>query len=1047
MHRFNLSAWAVAHPALILFLIVMFGAAGLLSYRSLGRAEDPSFTIKVAVVTTMWPGATAAEMQAQVADPIEKKLQELPYFDKVTTYTKPAFTAMQVAFKDNTPAREVPELFYQLRKKIRDIKDDLPAGLIGPSINDEYGDVDSILYMLTAQGADYAQMKKVAEALRQRLLKVKDVTKVNLYGTQDEKIYVEFSNAKLATLGITTDQIFQSLARQNAVVPAGIVETSAQRVPLRVTGALDGAKAVAETPVEANGRVFRLGDIATVSHGYVDPPDFQVRQEGKNAIGIGVVMAKGANILELGPAISSATADFMASVPRGFELEQIADQPAVVENAVGEFVHSFIEALAIVLFVSFLALGWRTGIVVALSVPLVLAIVFLVMNAMGLDLHRITLGALIIALGLLVDDAIIAVEMMVVKMEQGWDRIRAASFAWESTAFPMLTGTLVTAAGFLPIGFANSSVGEYAGGIFWVVAISLVASWLVAVVFTPYIGVNLLSNLRKRGSKHDPHAIYETRIYRILRRLIEWCVERRVVVVLATIGVFVLSIVGFGHVQQQFFPLSERPELFFQLRLPEGTAFGATLESVRKAEALLKDDRDISTYTAYIGRGSPRFWLGLNPQLPDESFAEIVIVSKDVEARERIKARIEKAVADGALSEARVRVDRFNFGPPVGFPVQFRVIGPDTKKVRDIAYRVREVMRANNQVVDPHLDWNEQSPYLKLVVDQDRVRALGMTPQDISKSLSMLLSGVPITTVRDGIEKVEVVARAVPAERLDLSHIGDLAIYSRNGVAVPLSQIAKVEYSHEEPILWRINRDMAITVRADVVDGVQPPDVTNAIWPELKSIRDSLEPAYRIEIGGAIEESQKGNASIFVLFPVMIAAMLTLLMIQLQSISRLILVFLTAPLGIIGASLGLNVADKPFGFVALLGLIALAGMIMRNAVILVDQIESDVDQGLSRREAIVEATVRRARPVVLTAMAAILAMIPLSRSAFWGPMAITIMGGLFVATFLTLLFLPSLYALWYRKRLGEQGGGAVGLPDSSGHLQPLAAAPFAVAAE
>ena len=1047
MHRFNLSAWAVAHPALILFLIVMFGAAGLLSYRSLGRAEDPSFTIKVAVVTTMWPGATAAEMQAQVADPIEKKLQELPYFDKVTTYTKPAFTAMQVAFKDNTPAREVPELFYQLRKKINDIKDDLPAGLIGPSVNDEYGDVDSILYMLTAQGADYAQMKKVAEALRQRLLKVKHVTKVNLYGTQDEKIFVEFSNAKLATLGITTDQIFQSLARQNAVVPAGIVETSAQRVPLRVTGALDGAKAVAETPVEANGRVFRLGDIAAVSHGYVDPPDFQVQQEGKPAIGIGVVMAKGANILELGPAVSSATADFMASVPRGFELEQIADQPAVVEHAVGEFVHSFIEALAIVLFVSFLALGWRTGIVVALSVPLVLAIVFLVMNAMDLDLHRITLGALIIALGLLVDDAIIAVEMMVVKMEQGWDRIRAASFAWESTAFPMLTGTLVTAAGFLPIGFANSSVGEYAGGIFWVVAISLVASWLVAVVFTPYIGVNLLSNLQRRGSKHDPHAIYETRIYRVLRRLIEWCVERRVVVVLATIGVFALSIVGFGHVQQQFFPLSERPELFFQLRLPEGTAFGATLESVRKAEALLKDDQDISTYTAYIGRGSPRFWLGLNPQLPDESFAEIVIVSKDVEARERIKARIEKAVADGALSEARVRVDRFNFGPPVGFPVQFRVIGPDTKKVRDIAYRVREVMRANNQVVDPHLDWNEQSPYLKLVVDQDRVRALGMTPQDISKSLSMLLSGVPITTVRDGIEKVEVVARAVPAERLDLSHIGDLAIYSRNGVAVPLSQIAKVEYSHEEPILWRINRDMAITVRADVVDGVQPPDVTNAIWPKLKSIRDSLEPAYRIEIGGAIEESQKGNASIFVLFPAMIATMLTLLMIQLQSISRLVLVFLTAPLGIIGASLGLNVANKPFGFVALLGLIALAGMIMRNAVILVDQIESDVDQGLSRREAIVEATVRRARPVVLTAMAAILAMIPLSRSAFWGPMAITIMGGLFVATFLTLLFLPSLYALWYRKRLGEQGGGPVGLPDSSGHLQPLAAAPFAVAAE
>ena len=1043
MRRFNLSAWAVAHPALILFLVVMISVAGLLSYRSLGRAEDPSFTIKVVVVTAMWPGATAAEMQTQVADPIEKKLQELPYFDKVTTYTKPAFTAMQVAFKDNTPARDVPQLFYQLRKKIGDIKDDLPAGVTNLSINDEYGDVDSILYMLTADGADYAQMKKVAEALRQRLLKVKDVTKINLYGTQDEKIYVEFSHAKLATLGITTDQIFQSLARQNAVVSAGIVEAGAQRVPLRVTGALDSAKAVAETPVEANGRVFRLGDIATVTHGFVDPPKFQVRQKDKPAIGIVVVMAKGANILDLGPAVNKATADFMASVPHGFDLEQIADQPAVVEHAVGEFVHSFIEALAIVLFVSFLALGWRTGIVVALSVPLVLAIVFVVMNSIGQDLHRITLGALIIALGLLVDDAIIAVEMMVVKIEQGWDRVRAASFAWESTAFPMLTGTLVTAAGFLPIGFANSSVGEYAGGIFWVVAISLVASWIVAVVFTPYLGVKLLPNLKRLGHKHDPHAIYETRVYRALRRLIEWCVRRRVVVVLATVGIFVLSIAAFGRVQQQFFPLSERPELFFQLRLPAGTAFGTTLETVKKAESLLKDDKGISTYTAYVGQGSPRFWLGLNPQLPNESFAEIVILSKDVEARERIKARIEKAVGNGALSEARVRVDRFNFGPPVGFPVQFRVIGPDTNKVRDIAYRVRDVMRGDHQVVDPHLDWNEQSPYLKLVVDQDRVRALGMTPQDISKSLGMLLSGVAITTVRDGVEKVEVVARAVPAERLDLAHIGDLSLYSRNGVVVPLSQIAKVEYSHEEPILWRINRDMAITVRADVVDGVQPPDATNAIWPKLQSIRDSLDPAYRIEIGGAIEESEKGNVSIYVLFPVMIGVMLTLLMVQLQSISRLILVFLTAPLGIIGASLGLNVANKPFGFVALLGLIALAGMIMRNAVILVDQIESDVVQGLTRREAIVEATVRRARPVILTAMAAILAMIPLSRSAFWGPMAITIMGGLFVATFLTLLFLPSLYALWYRKRLDERGSEV----SVSEGMQPSAAFPLAVAAE
>ena len=1021
MKRFNLSAWAVSHPSLVLFLIIALGAAGLFSYQRLGRAEDPFFTVKVVNVSAIWPGATAAEMQTQVADPIEKKLQELPYFEKVQTYSKPAFTAMQVTFRDSTPPRDVPYLFYLLRKKLVDVQGQLPSGLLGPVVNDEFSDVDSILYMMTSDGADYAQLKKAAEGMRQRLLKVPGVTKVDLYGTQDEKIYVEFSHAKLATLGITPQALFDSLAKQNNVVPAGTVETSSQRVPLRVTGALDGVKAVAETPVESNGRVFRLGDIATVTHGFADPPSFVVRQEGKPAIGIGVVTEKGANILKLGQDVGTATADFMKAVPQGINVDRIADQPEVVEHAVSEFVHSFIEALAIVLFVSFVALGWRTGIVVAMSVPLVLAIVFIVMNAMSLDLHRITLGALIIALGLLVDDAIIAVEMMVVKMEQGWDRFRAASFAWESTAFPMLTGTLVTAAGFLPIGFANSAVGEYAGGIFWIVAIALVASWFVAVIFTPYIGVKLLPNISVSHG-HDPHAIYETRFYRLLRSMIQWCVSHRLTVVLSTVGIFVASIIAFGHVQQQFFPLSERPELFLQLRLPEGTAFNVTEKSVKKAESLLKGDQDIATYTSYVGQGSPRFWLGLNPQLPNEAFAEIVIVAKNVEARERIKARIEKAVDDGVMSEARVRVDRFNFGPPVGFPVQFRVIGPDPQMVREIAYKVRDVVKENKNIKDPQLDWNEQSPYLKLVVDQDRARALGLTPQDVSQALSMLISGAPVTTVRDGIEKVEVVARAVPSERLDLAHVGDLTVTSRNGVAVPLQQIAKIEYAHEEPILWRRNRDMAITVRGDVVDGVQAPDVTNQIWPRLKDIRDHLEPAYRIEPGGAFEESAKGNASIFVLFPMMVIVMLTLLMIQLQSFSRLALVFLTAPLGIVGASLGLNVASQPFGFVALLGLIALAGMIMRNTVILVDQIETDVAHGLTRREAIVEATVRRARPVVLTAIAAILARIPLSRSAFWGPMAITIMGGLFVATFLTLLYLPGLYALWFRKSLEESGG-------------------------
>jgi len=1046
MKRFNLSGWAVSHPSLILFLVIALGVAGFFSYQKLGRAEDPSFTIKVVNVSAIWPGATAAEMQSQVADPIEKKMQELPYFEKVETYSKPGFTAMQVTFRDSTPPKEVPYLFYLLRKKLVDVQGELPANLLGPVVNDEFSDVDSILYMMTGDGADYAQLKKTAEGLRQRLLKVPGVTKVDLYGVQDQKIFVEFSHAKLATIGVTPQALFDSIAKQNNVTPAGTVETSAQRVPLRVTGALDGVKAVAETPVESNGRVFRLGDIATVSRGFADPPSFVVRQKGQSALGIGVVTAKGANILELGKDVTGAVDEFMTAVPQGINVEQIADQPKVVEHAVSEFVHSFIEALAIVLFVSFVALGWRTGIVVALSVPLVLAIVFIVMNALSLDLHRITLGALIIALGLLVDDAIIAVEMMVVKMEQGWDRVRAASFAWESTAFPMLTGTLVTAAGFLPIGFANSAVGEYAGGIFWIVAIALVASWFVAVIFTPYIGVKLLPNITVQHN-HDPHAVYETRLYRVLRRMVQWCVEHRITVVTATVGVFAVSIVAFGHVQQQFFPLSERPELFLQLRLPEGTAIGVTSKAVRDAEALLKDDQDIATYTAYIGQGSPRFWLGLNPQLPNEAFAEIVIVSKDVEARERIKARLETAVNDGALNEARVRVDRFNFGPPVGFPVQFRVIGPDPNVVRDIAYRVRDVVRQNDKVRDPQLNWNEQSPYLRLVVDQDRARALGLTPQDVSQALSMLISGQPVTTVRDGIEKVSVVARAVPSERLDLGHVGDLTVTSRNGIAVPLSQIANLEYAHEEPILWRRNRDMAITVRADVADGVQAPDVTSQIWPRLKEIRDSLDPAYRIEAGGAFEESAKGNASIFVLFPLMVLVMLTLLMIQLQSFSRLILVFLTAPLGLVGASLGLNVANAPFGFVALLGLIALAGMIMRNTVILVDQIETDVSHGMSRKQAIVEATVRRARPVVLTALAAILAMIPLSRSAFWGPMAITIMGGLFVATFLTLLYLPGLYALWFRKSLEERGPFEQVDPAMPHDGAPLPAFPLAEAAE
>lgn len=1036
LHKGNWSYWAVTHPALILFTIIAIIGAGAFAYMRLGRAEDPSFTIKIVNIVTIWPGATAREMQDQVTERIEKKLQELPWFDRIQTYAKPGFAAMQVSLRDNTPARDVPSLFYQIRKKIDDIRSDLPSGLIGPNINDEFGDVDSVLYTITGEGANFADMKRVAERLRSRLLRVPNVTKVNIYGVQDEKIFVDINHARLATLGISTNTIFESLQKQNAITPAGTVDTGSARVPLRVTGALDGVAAVAATPVDVNGRTFRLGDIATITRGFVDPPSYLLRQEGRDALAVGVVMARGANITVLGDDLKVAKAEFAAEVPAGIVFDQIADQPKVVDKAISEFVKAFLEALGIVLFVSFVSLGWRTGIIVALSVPLVLAVVFIAMFAMGIDLHRISLGALIIALGLLVDDAIIAVEMMVVKMEQGWDRLSAAAFAWTSTAFPMLTGTLVTAIGFLPVGLANSAVGEYAGGIFWVVGLALIVSWFVAVLFTPYLGAKLLPDFHalearkharavakavKRGKTpppppdhSNPHALYETPLYNGLRRVVTWSVDHKFFVVAVTIVIFAASIVAFGRVQQQFFPISERSELFLQMRLPQGTAISATNETAKRGEAMLRGDPDIATYTTHVGQGSPRFWLGLNPQLPDESFAEIVIQTKNLEARERVKARLEREIADGALSEARARVDRFNFGPPVGFPVQFRVIGTDPNQVRETAARVRDVMRANPNARDPQLDWNEQSPSVRLIVDQDRARALGLNVQDIGNTLQTLLTGVTVTSVRDRTERVDVVARAVEGERIDLGRIGDLTISARGGVAVPLSQVARIEYVHEDPILWRRNRDLTITVRGDVRDGVQPPVVSTQVFEALQPIIATLPAGMRIEQGGAIEESAKGNGSIFVLFPIMVIAMLAILMIQLQSFSRLFLVFSTAPLGIVGASFGLNVMNAPFGFVALLGLIALAGMIMRNTVILVQQIDEDVSAGYTLHDAIVEATVRRSRPVVLTALAAILAMIPLAGSLFWGPMAITIAGGLAGATILTLLFLPALYAVWFR---------------------------------
>jgi multidrug efflux pump subunit AcrB len=1019
MRRFNLSEWAITHRALVLFMILVLGAAGAYSYVNLGRAEDPSFTIKTMVVNVAWPGATAGEMQTQVADKIEKKLQELPYLDRIESYSQPGVSFIQVYLIDRTPPGKVKDLWYQVRKKVGDIKGDLPAGVVGPNFNDEYGDVYSALYMLTADGLSLADLKARAEDIRQRLLRVPNVNKVDLVGERPEKIFIELSHAKLATLGITPQQIFDSVARQNAVTSGGSIDTSADRINLRVTGAFSGVDAIAAVPVQVDGQLFRLGDIATVKHGYQDPATFIVREGGKPALGLGVSMQDGANILTLGEDLKSAMDAIVAKLPVGIDVTQIADQPTIVDHSVSEFVETFVEALGIVLLVSFLSLGWRAGIVVALSVPLVLSIVLTIMYAAGIDLHRITLGALIIALGLLVDDAIIAIEMMVVKMEQGWERARAATFAWTSTAFPMLTGTLVTAAGFLPVGFAKSSAGEYAGGIFWIVGLALIASWVVAVLFTPYLGFKLLPDVAKPGAHKNPDAIYDTRIYRALRRAINLALRWRITVVGVTVLMFVTAIAGFGLVQQQFFPTSSRTELFFEMRLPEGTAVGVTDAAAQKGERLLAGDPDIDTYTTYVGQGSPRFWLGLNPVLPNPNFAQIVIVTRNQEARERVKARLERVLAEGALPEARTRVDRFNFGPPVGFPVQFRVIGPDSFKVRAIADQVRAVMAQNRKIVDPHLNWGEEAKSIRLEVDQDRARALGLTPQDVSQMLQTLLTGYTVTQYREGIEHIDVIARAVPAERLELGRLPSLTIATRNGIAVPLSQIARLHYEYEEPILWRRNRDTVLTVRGDIVDNVQAPDVTNEVLPKLAPIKAALPYGYRIETGGSIEESVKANSALVAVFPVMAIAMLGLLMIQLQSFSRLALVFVTGPLGLIGATGALLVSNRPFGFVALLGLIALAGMIMRNTVILVDQIDRDIAAGHGRHRAIIDATVRRARPVALTALAAILGMIPLATSAFWGPMAITIMGGLMVATVLTLLVVPALYAIAFRVRVDE----------------------------
>jgi multidrug efflux pump subunit AcrB len=1002
MSRFNLSAWAVAHRSLVGFLIALVFVAGGLSYRNLGRNEDPHFTVKVMVVTAQWPGATARETQDLLAEPIERKLQDLAHLDHLNTFTRPGFVATLVSFRDDTAPAEVPDLFYQARKKLDDLRPSLPAGVIGPAADDEYTDVYGAVFALT--GADNAELTRQAERVRDRLLRIPGAEKVTILGEIPRTINVEFSHSRLAMLGVTVPEIARAIAAQNNVTDSGLVETGTTRVPLRVDGAIDGPQSLAAVPVPAGNRTVRLGEIATISRGYQDPPFFSVRHNGEPGVVVAVSTQKGTNGLAFGRALHAEADRIRADLPSGITLQQIADQPQVIGEAVGEFVLKFGIALGVVMLISFLSLGWRVGIVVALAVPLTLALVFVVMDLAGIELERVSLGALIISLGLLVDDAIIAVETMVVKLEEGWDRVRAATFAWTSTAFPMLTGTLVTAAGFLPVGIARSTTGEYAGGIFWVVSIALLVSWVVAVVFTPYLGVLLLPT-PKRAVSHE--AIYGTRPYRALRAMADFSVRHRRKVVLATAGLFVVSVAGMGLVRQQFFPNSARPELLIDVTLRQGASHQATEAAVAKVEKELAGDADVRWFTSYIGGGPPRFFLAYNPALPNDAVATIVLTAQDAAARERVRARLMAFAAAEGVPAARIRVSRLELGPPVGFPVQFRVIGPDLAAVRQAADAVLTALRATPGTRDAQLAWGERAASMRLVLDQARVRQLGLAPADIAQTLATLVSGTTATQLRDRTKLVDVVLRADPAERLDLARLPDLMLPTAAG-PLPLGQVARVVPQTEEPILWRRDRDSYLTVEADMQDGLQAPDVTAAALPRVRAV--ALPPGVRVEVGGAAEESAKANGALVRVFPIMLGAMLLLLMVQLQNLPRVFLVLATMPLGVIGAVVALLLADAPFGFVALLGVIALGGMIMRNTVILVDQVRQDQEAGASLRTAIIESTVRRARPVVLTALAAALAFIPLSFNVFWGPMALAMIGGLAVATVLTLGFLPALYA-------------------------------------
>jgi multidrug efflux pump len=1052
MRRFNLSEWALANRPLVLYAMLVMAIVGAWSYVRLGQSEDPPFTFKVMVVRTVWPGATAEEVAREVTDRIEKKLMETGDYEEIISYSRPGESQVLFIARDAMHSRQLPQLWYQVRKKIGDIRPNLPQGVVGPFFNDEFGDTYGNIYALSGKGYDYALLKDYAERLELELQRVPDVAKVELIGLQDEKIWIELSNTKLATLGIPLPLVQQALAEQNAVTPAGFFETATDRVQLRVTGAFESVDDIRRFPIRVGDRTVRLGDIATVTRGYADPAQPRMRYMGQDAVGIGVSMKPGGDILRLGKALDAATDRLRPTLPLGMELHRVADQPAAVRDSVGEFLRVLGEAVVIVLLVSFFSLGLRTGLVVAVSIPLVLAMTFALMHYFGIGLHKISLGALVLALGLLVDDAIIAVEMMAIKMEQGYSRLKAAAFAYESTAFPMLTGTLVTAAGFLPIATAASGTGEYTRSLFQVVTLALIVSWIAAVLFIPYLGDKMLPDphtLPKPGSlegrirafrerladrwpqyagllapppilaagahAHDP---YHSRVYKGFRTLVRGCIRRRWLVIFATLAAFVLSVLLFRFVPQQFFPDSTRLELMVDVELAEGSSLKATAAAARRLETLLAKRAEVENYVAYVGTGSPRFYLPLDQQLPANNFSQFVVRARDVESRESLRDWLMQDVRH-TFPDLQLRVTRLENGPPVGYPIQYRVSGEHIERVRAIAGEVMVKVRANPNVINVNFDWDEPSKVVRLVIDQDRARALGVSSEKFAAFLSSALSGLRVSTYREDNELIEILLRGPEDERARLDLLGSLAVPTDNGQTVPVMQIARMESVFEDGVIWHRNRLPTVTVRADVINGPTPATVVAQIDPTLDAIRAELPPGYLLSTGGSVEDSQRGQNSIKAGMPLFLFVVVTLLMLQLRSLSRVFLVLTTAPLGLIGVTLFLLVFRVPFGFVAMLGVIALSGMIMRNSVILVDQIEQDIAAGHDRWTAIVESTVRRFRPIVLTALAAILAMVPLTRSAFFGPMAVAIMGGLIVATALTLLFLPALYAAWFRVRADE----------------------------